>query len=195
MDPKLSEDTNKRRTQNDCFNCNICLEAATDPVVTLCGHLYCWPCIYKWLQQSDSSSPRHCPVCKATLSLGTLVPLYGRGSGGTNSESYESLGIPCRPSAGQHHRAVPEPGTPQGYGYPHPLIHYRLSGLGYSSAVGMAVALLPWVLRNRLPPSMFDVNPYGGSTGNSRQEREVERSLHQMWQFLVFFAALCLLLF
>ena len=25
------------------FECNICLEMASNPVVTLCGHLYCWP--------------------------------------------------------------------------------------------------------------------------------------------------------
>jgi E3 ubiquitin-protein ligase RNF5 len=29
------------------FECNICLELAQDPIVTQCGHLYCWPCIYK----------------------------------------------------------------------------------------------------------------------------------------------------
>jgi E3 ubiquitin-protein ligase RNF5 len=30
------------------FECNICLELASEPVVTLCGHLYCWPCLYRW---------------------------------------------------------------------------------------------------------------------------------------------------
>ncbi|CAH8279553.1 unnamed protein product [Arabidopsis lyrata] len=30
-------------TESGCFDCNICLETAHDPVVTLCGHLYCWP--------------------------------------------------------------------------------------------------------------------------------------------------------
>ena len=29
------------------FECNICYEIAREPVVTLCGHLYCWPCIYR----------------------------------------------------------------------------------------------------------------------------------------------------
>lgn len=69
---------------NGCFECNICLDSAHDPVVTLCGHLYCWPCIYKWLNVQNSSSESDkqpkCPVCKANISNSLLVPLYGRGS-------------------------------------------------------------------------------------------------------------------
>src|ERR1700737_3272066 len=29
------------------FDCNICFDAARDPVVTQCGHLYCWACIHQ----------------------------------------------------------------------------------------------------------------------------------------------------
>ena len=29
------------------FECNICYDVAESPVVTLCGHLYCWPCLYR----------------------------------------------------------------------------------------------------------------------------------------------------
>lgn len=29
------------------YNCKICLEDAFEPVVTKCGHLYCWKCLYK----------------------------------------------------------------------------------------------------------------------------------------------------
>lgn len=29
------------------FECNICFDAARDPVVTQCGHLYCWPCLHQ----------------------------------------------------------------------------------------------------------------------------------------------------
>lgn len=32
------------------FDCNICLESVEEPVVTRCGHLYCWSCLYKWLE-------------------------------------------------------------------------------------------------------------------------------------------------
>ncbi|XP_024182697.1 LON peptidase N-terminal domain and RING finger protein 3 isoform X2 [Rosa chinensis] len=46
------------------FDCNICSDFAHEPVVTLCGHLYCWPCIYKWLHvQSASLASDECPQC------------------------------------------------------------------------------------------------------------------------------------
>src|SRR5579859_6133928 len=31
------------------FECNICFDAAREPVVTQCGHLYCWPCLHQVL--------------------------------------------------------------------------------------------------------------------------------------------------
>ncbi|KAL5704878.1 RING-type E3 ubiquitin transferase [Ranunculus cassubicifolius] len=57
------------------FECNICFELAQDPIVTLCGHLYCWPCLYKWLH--IHSHCQECPVCKALIQEEKLVPLYG----------------------------------------------------------------------------------------------------------------------
>lgn len=29
------------------YECSICIETAKEPVVTKCGHLFCWPCIYE----------------------------------------------------------------------------------------------------------------------------------------------------
>ncbi len=37
---------NSEKKENP-FECVICLETAKEPVVTKCGHLYCWPCIYE----------------------------------------------------------------------------------------------------------------------------------------------------
>lgn len=92
-----------------CFDCNICLDFAHEPVVTLCGHLYCWPCIYKWLHvQSASLAPDEhpqCPVCKEDISHTTMVPLYGRGQAIAHSDrdmkasSYRGVLIPPRPPA------------------------------------------------------------------------------------------------
>ncbi|KAK2966320.1 hypothetical protein RJ640_000263 [Escallonia rubra] len=88
------------------FDCNICLDTVQDPVVTLCGHLYCWPCIYKWIyyqnvsaEKTDQQQPQ-CPVCKAEVPQNTLVPLYGRGQTTKPSEGKApNLGmvIPQRP--------------------------------------------------------------------------------------------------
>ncbi|KAL5715526.1 RING-type E3 ubiquitin transferase [Ranunculus cassubicifolius] len=88
-------------TENGSFDCNICLDCARDPVVTLCGHLYCWPCIFKWLNSGQSDpitlelqqQRPQCPVCKAEVSDTTLVPLYGRGQ----SKDISDVGIPRRP--------------------------------------------------------------------------------------------------
>jgi len=38
-----------KRTRSH-FDCNICLDTVDEPVVTRCGHLYCWPCLYQWLE-------------------------------------------------------------------------------------------------------------------------------------------------
>ena len=42
--------TQKMSASGDCrFNCNICLDTVQEPVVTQCGHLFCWTCLYRWL--------------------------------------------------------------------------------------------------------------------------------------------------
>ncbi|KAA8523895.1 hypothetical protein F0562_010318 [Nyssa sinensis] len=91
---------------NGCFECNICLDSVHDPVVTLCGHLYCWPCIYEWLHVQSSSPESNkqpkCPVCKANISHSSLVPLYGRGTSPSESDAKKpqlDLVIPRRPPA------------------------------------------------------------------------------------------------
>ncbi|KAK6141112.1 hypothetical protein DH2020_025146 [Rehmannia glutinosa] len=87
------------------FECNICLDLVRDPVVTFCGHLYCWPCIYRWISfQDDDASPENpdhqkpqCPVCKRDVSEKTLIPLYGRGQTTNTSSKEHSHLIPQRP--------------------------------------------------------------------------------------------------
>jgi len=61
------------------FDCNICFDAARDPVVTQCGHLYCWACIHQWLSSPAVSSDPTCPTCKSGCEIPTLIPIYGRG--------------------------------------------------------------------------------------------------------------------
>ena len=58
------------------FVCNICLDPVKDPVITQCGHLYCWSCLYRWLNTQHTT----CPVCKAGVSKENVIPLFIRGS-------------------------------------------------------------------------------------------------------------------
>lgn len=59
------------------FECNICLDMAQEPVVTSCGHLFCWPCLYQWLHVH--SDHKECPVCKGEVTESNITPIYGRG--------------------------------------------------------------------------------------------------------------------
>ncbi|KAI0501476.1 hypothetical protein KFK09_016421 [Dendrobium nobile] len=93
------------------FECNICFELAQDPIVTLCGHLYCWLCLYQWLHDHAQSS--ECPVCKAFIEEDKLVPLYGRGkvSMDPRSKSNSNVNIPHRP-VGQRPATAQRPALP-----------------------------------------------------------------------------------
>ncbi|XP_059647713.1 uncharacterized protein LOC132294020 [Cornus florida] len=115
MDSEIGESMgpyNSGEISNDTgnFECNICFELAQDPIVTLCGHLYCWPCLYRWLH--IHSHCRECPVCKALIQEEKLVPLYGRGktSSDPRSRSVPGAEIPNRP-AGQRPETAQAPGA------------------------------------------------------------------------------------
>ncbi|CAL8373729.1 unnamed protein product [Boreogadus saida] len=74
------------------FECNICLDTARDAVISMCGHLFCWPCLHQWLETRPSR--QQCPVCKAGISRDKVIPLYGRGN---SSQEDPRLKMPPRP--------------------------------------------------------------------------------------------------
>lgn len=79
------------------YDCNICLDLAKDPVLTCCGHLFCWACFYQ-LGCIDSTS-KECPVCKGEVSHGNVIPIYGNGGSEGECETESSLNVPPRPKA------------------------------------------------------------------------------------------------
>ncbi|TRM65660.1 Pex12 amino terminal region-domain-containing protein [Schizophyllum amplum] len=52
-------------------NCTLCLEERMNSTVTECGHLFCWSCIVGWARERNE-----CPLCRQSLSLGKLLPIY-----------------------------------------------------------------------------------------------------------------------
>lgn len=75
---KQNADTNGSKKDDSMFECNICLDTAKEAVVSMCGHLFCWPCLHQWLETRPTR--QLCPVCKAAISKEKVIPLYGRGS-------------------------------------------------------------------------------------------------------------------
>ncbi|XP_065856153.1 uncharacterized protein [Euphorbia lathyris] len=101
LEDEVSEKKSDVEKGNDSdgsfFDCNICLDLATDPVVTCCGHLFCWPCLYRWLHVH--SDAKECPVCKGEVTTKNVTPIYGRGNNTRVPEEDSSLEIPIRPQA------------------------------------------------------------------------------------------------
>lgn len=75
---KQTSDANNTKKDDSMFECNICLDTAKEAVVSMCGHLFCWPCLHQWLETRPTR--QLCPVCKAAISKEKVIPLYGRGS-------------------------------------------------------------------------------------------------------------------
>ncbi|CAN1803320.1 E3 ubiquitin-protein ligase RMA3 [Linum perenne] len=83
-------------TDGSFFDCNICFDLASDPVVTCCGHLFCWACLYRWIH--IHSDAKECPVCKGEVTIKNVTPIYGRGNKNLRPpEEDETLEIPSRP--------------------------------------------------------------------------------------------------
>lgn len=80
------------------FDCNICLDMAKEPVVTCCGHLFCWACFYQFSVDSNSNT-KECPVCRGEVTDASITPIYGNGSSTRLAETETGLKIPPRPPA------------------------------------------------------------------------------------------------
>ena len=53
--------------------CPICLANARLPIVTRCGHIFCWECIKNWV---ESKQKMECPICKNGIKLNEVIKLY-----------------------------------------------------------------------------------------------------------------------
>ena len=53
--------------------CPICLNNARLPIVTKCGHIFCWDCIKGWV---TTKGKLECPICKDGIKLEEVIKLY-----------------------------------------------------------------------------------------------------------------------
>ena len=90
--PSNSKDNDNEDQDNRSFECNICLDFARNAVISLCGHLFCWPCLHQWLETRPQR--QICPVCKAGIGRDKVIPLYGRDG---DQKDPRDIPIPPRP--------------------------------------------------------------------------------------------------
>lgn len=196
-----------------CFDCSICLDFAKDPVVTLCGHLYCWPCIYKWLSfqtaSTESDNNPLCPVCKSEISHTSVVPLYGRGKTLSENEpdtKSSNTVIPPRPHASLLSTHNPSGQfayqnsrqTPYGSYNPNPGL-YTQGVDDYNQNIRMYGEMIyARVFGNSQRLYTFPNSYHLAGSNNPRlrrQEMQIHRSLDRLTMFLFCCLFLCLLLF
>ncbi len=150
------------------FECNICLDVASDAVISMCGHLFCWPCLHQWLETRPHR--QICPVCKAGIGKDKVVPLYGRGD--SEQKDPREKPIPPRPR-GQR----PEPDSTGGNGQFGNL--FNAGGIQMSFGIGA------------FPFGFFATNmnwgdqQQGGPPVGSAQHEE-EQFLHRVFLYVAF---------
>ncbi|XP_038704210.1 uncharacterized protein LOC120000275 isoform X2 [Tripterygium wilfordii] len=99
----LATDMDDRKAENDgsgFFDCNICLDIPKDPILTCCGHLFCWPCFYQL--SYAYSNVKECPACNGEVTDTGVTPIYGNGNGDDTSSSKlaeSGFMVPPRPCA------------------------------------------------------------------------------------------------
>lgn len=204
------------------FDCNICLDSVQEPVVTLCGHLFCWPCIHKWLDVHSFSTSdeyqrhRECPVCKSKVSHSTLVPLYGRGR--CNTEDKGKTIVPRRPVGPVYRLEMPNSqhsnsdmrlsqrvhfNNPQEGYYPVSEV-MSSNSLSYSAVLDPVMVMVGEMVATRLFGTRVmdrfaypDTYNLAGTSGPRMRRRimQADKSLGRIFFFFICCVVLCLLLF
>ena len=173
-------------SDNDsAFVCSICLDGVKDkdPVLTQCGHLYCWPCLYRWLNSRNGDGT--CPVCKAGVTQQNVIPIFIKGSTEdprlkNNSDLNEN--IPNRPIG---HRPEPMHSLTTDPNNVPFTVNYnaQLGGISFSAGFGFF-------------PSLFGLQfqSFAPSTISPHDEQQ-QTYLSRILLFLGVCVVLCLLLF
>ena len=167
--------------EDSAFICNICLEIThKDPVVTQCGHLYCWSCLFRWLNTQHTT----CPVCKAGVSKENVIPLFIRGSEQdprTHMQSSDSS-VPNRPVGRR-----PEPGNPVTVGANNTL-NGQFGGMSFSAGLGFFPSLFGLQFQSFVP--IQDL-PHDRNLSQDDIEQAYLSKVLMFLGFLVIFGLFC----
>ncbi|XP_043655272.1 uncharacterized protein LOC122621476 [Drosophila teissieri] len=90
---RISVRRRRRNSHLDPYLCNECHQYVRGGVVTICGHLFCWTCL--WPKLSGTPMPR-CPFCLRHLVMyEDIVPFHGEGPHAHQKDS----NVPAQPGS------------------------------------------------------------------------------------------------
>ena len=181
--------TSSESSNGGLFECNICFDTPQDPVVTRCGHLYCWSCLWRWMRQRAGGASQ-CPVCKASVTRDTVTPIYGRGRA-QGEDPRAGSSPPPRP-AGQRVAPNAHPGI-------HPYWH-QAAAFGRNAYGGAHGNLALATFGNF--PSLFgmeiaypQLNEQNNDTPRLTPEQETREQVAKVFLFLALFIIVIITLF
>lgn len=122
------------------YACNSCQEVARGAVITICGHIFCWACL--WPLLANIEEPK-CPRCESHLVVqNDIVPMFGSPDDGDNVAEPGAVprpsGICCVPNEPQRQQAPMAEG--------HPRIALMLKYLSRIQVVCIILGGLIWIL-------------------------------------------------
>ncbi|KAI9320882.1 hypothetical protein BX666DRAFT_1827778, partial [Dichotomocladium elegans] len=136
------------------YECNICFDTATHPVLTVCGHF--WSCLAQWLN-AQARNPT-CPVCKAGCGKDKVIPVYGRGR--EEKDPRNDPSIPTRPP-GQRPPPLRDPNVPRSSFFHQPFRGTMHGGGNISVSAG--IGLFPFGITFNFPSNGGYGQPGQGS--------------------------------
>lgn len=100
--PSVEQQGEKDGHGSEKYMCSICYLSPEGPVVTPCGHLFCWGCIYVWSQSTGGC--RFCPTCRTRMGIEEVISVLAVDS------KREGRGLPPRPANSRKSVKVIMPG-------------------------------------------------------------------------------------
>ena len=113
--------------------CGICHQPLKSPVVTDCGHTFCWRCLCSHMETSSN-----CPLCNNILDKTKFIAIFGHGKEDPHLEDLPPLpeDNPPPPRQNQRNQQTNQQfNHRQGRGMPQQ-IHFNLGGFQFVHTIG-----------------------------------------------------------
>ena len=164
-----------KNSEKNYYDCKICLEESTEPVVTYCGHLYCWECLYKW-SETKNNSKIPCPSCNNEVNIKRVIPIYTS----IEEHSKRAESVPNRPKPERRQYRNPNNRGPnRNFQFHFNIFGMNLQGNGQQGHGNVFISIVPFILLVLIPILMNFVTSLGELIMDSFDNKIHQRTNHK----------------